>query len=191
MQSSSEKLSRNHCASKGEIVRQGAGLWSVQSVTRWQRRLLATRALDWPVWKAPRVGLPLLMRRSIVAVNKPPLQRPPAEARGKTVGSNGMSGSAPADRNTPSPATRSARLPVAVLRRAVPVRMWGGKGCGAPCDFCRVVVSDTDVEYEIEADLDGQSINLHFHTRCHDAWKAGREPPVETTVEPEEPAKTG
>ena len=67
---------------------------------------------------------------------------------------------------------------MAALRRAVPIKMWGGKGCGAPCDFCRVVVADSDVEYEIEAELDTQRVTLHFHPRCHDAWKAGREPPV-------------
>jgi hypothetical protein len=74
---------------------------------------------------------------------------------------------------------RGTRLPVAALRRAVPLKMWGGKGCGAPCDFCRVVVSESDVEYEIEAELDSQRLTLHFHPRCHDAWKAGREPPGE------------
>jgi hypothetical protein len=57
--------------------------------------------------------------------------------------------------------------------------MWGGKGCGVPCDFCRVLVSATDVEYEVEAQLDGELTTLHFHPRCHDAWKAGREPPAE------------
>jgi len=35
---------------------------------------------------------------------------------------------------------RPARLNVAALRRAVPMRMWGGKGSGLPCDFCRVLV---------------------------------------------------
>jgi hypothetical protein len=40
------------------------------------------------------------------------------------------------------------------------------------------VVSETDVEYEIEADLDTQRLTLHFHPRCHDAWKAGLEPPA-------------
>jgi hypothetical protein len=49
--------------------------------------------------------------------------------------------------------------------------MWGGKGCGAPCDFCRVLVSSTEIEYEVEAVLDGKPVTLHFHTRCHDAWK--------------------
>ena len=89
-----------------------------------------------------------------------------------------MSGSPSADREASAQETRSARLPLAVLRRAVPLRMWGGKGCGSPCDFCRVVVSETDVEYEIEADLDTQRLTLHFHPRCHDAWKAGLEPPA-------------
>jgi hypothetical protein len=91
-----------------------------------------------------------------------------------------MNGSAPADRMAaPEQDPRGKRLPVAALRRAVTVKMWGGKGCGAPCDFCRVVVSESDVEYEIEADLDDKRVTLHFHPRCHDAWKAGREPPVE------------
>ena len=88
-----------------------------------------------------------------------------------------MNGSAPADER-PSAAgePRSARLNVAALRRAVPVRMWGGKGCGVPCDFCRVLVAPTDVEYEVEAKLDGTTVMLHFHPRCHDAWTAGQEP---------------
>jgi hypothetical protein len=88
-----------------------------------------------------------------------------------------MSGSAPADGVAPfvdSP--RPTRLSVAALRRAVGVRLWGGKGCGTPCDFCRVTLGATDVEYEVEAHLDGSTVMLHFHPRCHDAWKAGQEP---------------
>jgi hypothetical protein len=61
--------------------------------------------------------------------------------------------------------------------------MWGGKGCGAPCDFCRVTVSASDVEYEIEAELESQKLTLHFHPRCHDAWIAGREPPADAPAE--------
>jgi hypothetical protein len=87
-----------------------------------------------------------------------------------------MNGSAPADERTSAGEPRSARLNVAALRRAVPVRMWGGKGCGVPCDFCRVLVGPTDVEYEVEAQLDGVTVMLHFHPRCHDAWTAGQEP---------------
>ena len=94
-----------------------------------------------------------------------------------------MKGSAPADDRASASEPRTARLNVAALRRAVGVRMWGGKGCGAPCDFCRVLVNSTDVEYEVEAQLDGEVLMLHFHRRCHDAWKAGQEP-TEPVPEP-------
>ncbi len=94
-----------------------------------------------------------------------------------------MTESAPADEILPAPEPRSGRLNVAALRRAVTVRMWGGKGCGAPCDFCRVVLSSSDVEYEIDARLDGQLIMLHFHRRCHEAWKAGQEPTEPAAVD--------
>jgi hypothetical protein len=53
--------------------------------------------------------------------------------------------------------------------------MWGGKGCGAPCDFCRVLVSADEIEYEVEAQLEDQSLILHFHPRCYDTWRASRE----------------
>lgn len=86
-----------------------------------------------------------------------------------------MNGSAPAD--APSVGEpRSARLNVAALRRATQIRMWGGKGSGVPCDFCRVLVGPEDVEYEVEAELDGTLVMLHFHPRCHDAWTGGQEP---------------
>ena len=71
-----------------------------------------------------------------------------------------------------------ARLNVAALRRAVPIRMWGGKGSGLPCDFCRVLVGPEDVEYEVEAQLDGATLMLRFHYRCHYAWTGGEEPLV-------------
>ena len=71
---------------------------------------------------------------------------------------------------------RPARLNVTALRRAVPIRMWGGKGSGLPCDFCRVLVGPEDVEYEVEAQLDGATVMLRFHYRCHYAWTGGEEP---------------
>ena len=89
-----------------------------------------------------------------------------------------MNGSAPADERTSAGELRTALLNVAALRRAVPIRMWGGKGCGVPCDFCRVLVSPDDVEYEVEAELDGATVMLHFHPRCHDSWTAGQEPVI-------------
>lgn len=82
-----------------------------------------------------------------------------------------MNGPAPADRTNSDEAPRTERLTVAALRRARSIRLWGGKGCGVPCDFCRVLVSSTEVEYEVEAELDGAPVTLHFHPRCHDAWK--------------------
>jgi len=85
-----------------------------------------------------------------------------------------MNGSA--DETPSAGESRPARLNVAALRKAAPIRMWGGKGTGVPCDFCRVVVGPGDVEYEVEAEIDGARVLLHFHPRCHDAWTAGQDP---------------
>jgi len=86
-----------------------------------------------------------------------------------------MNGTASADRNNYPETPRTERLTVAALRRATPIRLWGGKGCGVPCDFCRVLISDTEVEYEVDADLDDQRLTLHFHPRCYDIWKTESE----------------
>lgn len=86
-----------------------------------------------------------------------------------------MIGSQPLGFDAP-PEHRAGRLSVAALRRAVPGRMWGGKGCGAPCDFCRVLLSADEIEYEVEARLEGETLLLHFHPRCYDCWRAGRDP---------------
>jgi hypothetical protein len=91
-----------------------------------------------------------------------------------------MNGPAPADRIEPEGSTRTERLSVAALRRALSIRLWGGKGCGSPCDFCRVLVSASEVEYEVEAKLDGEPLTLHFHPRCHDAWKMESEAAFES-----------
>ena len=92
-----------------------------------------------------------------------------------------MNGPASADRtDAPEEAPRAERLTVAALRRATPIRLWGGKGCGAACDFCRVLVSSSEIEYEVEAHLDGARVTLHFHPRCHDAWKAEVDNPPAT-----------
>jgi hypothetical protein len=88
-----------------------------------------------------------------------------------------MTGSAHADRILSGPELRPERLTVAALRRVIIKRVWGGKGSGAPCDFCRVLVSPSDVEYELEAELDGEPLTLHFHPRCHEAWSAERRRP--------------
>ena len=92
-----------------------------------------------------------------------------------------MKGTAPADEISAPPEARSGRLNVSALRRAVALRMWGGNGCGSACDFCRVTLASSDVEYEVEAQLDGKTIMLHFHPRCHDAWRAGQAPAYSST----------
>jgi len=89
-----------------------------------------------------------------------------------------MNGSQPSARGEPAPEERSGRLSVAALRNSVPGRMWGGKGCGAPCDYCRVLVSADEIEYEVEARLDGEMLMLHFHPRCYDAWRSSRDLPA-------------
>ncbi len=95
-----------------------------------------------------------------------------------------MSGSQPAGSNEPGPEQRSERLTVAALRRAVPGRMWGGKGSGKPCDYCRVLVSAEEVEYEVEARLDFEIVALHFHPRCYDSWRSSCEPAAAVTANP-------
>jgi hypothetical protein len=42
-----------------------------------------------------------------------------------------------------------------------------------------VLVSTTEIEYEVEAELDGEPLTLHFHPRCHDAWKMESEAVLE------------
>jgi hypothetical protein len=57
--------------------------------------------------------------------------------------------------------------------------MWGGKGCGVACDYCRVLVSAEEIEYEVEAQVDQETFVLHFHPRCYDAWRnSSREAPA-------------
>ena len=86
-----------------------------------------------------------------------------------------MNGPASADHDDFEETPRTGRLTVAALRRAEPIRLWGGKGCGVPCDFCRVLVSDTEIEYEVDAQLDNERVTLHFHPRCYDIWKTESE----------------
>ena len=90
-----------------------------------------------------------------------------------------MNGSAPADEKTSAGEPRSARLSVATLRQATPLRMWGGKGSGVPCDFCRVLLSAEEIEYEVEAQVGTETLMLHFHPRCYDTWRTSQAPPPE------------
>jgi hypothetical protein len=72
---------------------------------------------------------------------------------------------------------RKERLTVAELRRARPLKLFGGRGSGATCDLCRVVIDPNDPEYEVDAELDGGKLALHFHVKCYDAWRDSRDSP--------------
>lgn len=72
---------------------------------------------------------------------------------------------------------RAERLTVAELHRAEPRKLFGGRSSGAACDLCRVLINANDPEYEVEAELDGGPITLHFHVKCYDLWRASRSAP--------------
>ena len=100
-----------------------------------------------------------------------------------------MNGSQPVGKDAPEPEERSGRLSVAALRSAIAGRMWGGKGCGAPCDFCRVLVNREEIEYEVEAHLGAETLILHFHPRCYDTWRASREASADAGSGQQAPSK--
>jgi hypothetical protein len=77
---------------------------------------------------------------------------------------------------------RKGRLTVADLHRAVPRKLFGGKSAGAACDLCRVLINVNDPEYEVEAELDGEPLALHFHMKCYDLWRAGRNTPDDSAA---------
>ena len=70
-------------------------------------------------------------------------------------------------------ANTRGRLTVADLRRAKPLKLFGGRSSGAVCDYCRVTITPNDAEYEVDAELDGTKITLHFHVACYDSWRIG------------------
>jgi hypothetical protein len=72
---------------------------------------------------------------------------------------------------------RKGRLTVDDLHRAEPRKLFGGRSSGAACDLCRVLINSTDPEYEVEAELDGEPLALHFHVKCYDLWRASRNAP--------------
>jgi hypothetical protein len=41
-----------------------------------------------------------------------------------------------------------------------------------------VLVGADEIEYEVEARLEDQSLTLHFHPRCYDTWRTSRERPA-------------
>jgi hypothetical protein len=81
---------------------------------------------------------------------------------------------------------RRERLTVADLHRAKPRKLFGGRSSGAACDLCRVIINASDPEYEVEAELDGAPLALHFHVKCYDAWRASRDAPDDEKLDPPE-----
>ena len=86
---------------------------------------------------------------------------------------------------------RKGRLTVADLHRAEPRKLFGGRSSGAACDLCRVLINKSDPEYEVEADLDGALIALHFHVKCYDVWRASRNEPTDAAALDPPEAETG
>ena len=58
------------------------------------------------------------------------------------------------------------------LHRAKELRLWGGSGGSADCDHCRRAIESNETDYEVDAELDGMQLTLHFHRKCYDQWKA-------------------
>jgi hypothetical protein len=61
------------------------------------------------------------------------------------------------------------------LPRARPRRMWGGHGTGATCVVCGEPAKPSQMELELEFDLDTQACgtagNPHVHPKCFVAWE--------------------
>jgi len=56
------------------------------------------------------------------------------------------------------------------LPRAVPTRMWGGKGEGRLCALCDQPITSGHSELEVER-IDGGSESLFFHVLCQSLWQ--------------------
>ena len=57
------------------------------------------------------------------------------------------------------------------LPRAVPARMWGGKGAGKSCALCDKPIGANESELEVEQSIDGAARPLRFHVLCHSLWQ--------------------
>jgi hypothetical protein len=69
---------------------------------------------------------------------------------------------------------RPYRLSTADLRKARALRIWRLTGFDYACNLCGVDVPGLEAEVEVEAELNGYPVVLHFHASCYDAWKAVR-----------------
>jgi hypothetical protein len=67
-------------------------------------------------------------------------------------------------------AIRGGKLPA-----RSPDRTWGGRGVGAPCSVCDLLITSDELEIEIKFAHDGSAPGLethHVHPWCFAAWKA-------------------
>ena len=58
-----------------------------------------------------------------------------------------------------------------VLPLEAPVKLWAGKGRGAPCTACDEPILRTQAEYEPQ--YDGRA-PIRLHIGCHGLWEAER-----------------
>ena len=63
------------------------------------------------------------------------------------------------------------RIAQGLLPREAPSTMWGGPGSGQPCALCDNPIKSSEMEYEIEASLDGRVQALRFHVLCEAIWQ--------------------
>jgi hypothetical protein len=61
------------------------------------------------------------------------------------------------------------RIAKGQLPRAVPERMWGGKGTGRACALCDAPIEE--MELEVEEHTDGKLQTFYFHVLCQSLWQ--------------------
>jgi hypothetical protein len=63
---------------------------------------------------------------------------------------------------------RSGALP---LPPEPPTKCFVGKGTNQPCDACDEIITQADIEYELDIT---ESRTLRFHAACYTAWHTAR-----------------
>ncbi len=57
------------------------------------------------------------------------------------------------------------------------VRIWAGRASNRTCSLCGAFIAREEIEYEVEAKLDGATQVFFFHRVCHEAWHFEASPP--------------